>query len=154
VAASGSEPTAAPTQAAPARRFRAGETTITTPSAGKLAGFESTGVKTQRPPRFVGRMEFEVLPSEVRPDEPFVVRLYVVNEGRKAVRIRGIELVTIEDGRRTAASAQLLQDKVDPHVRALVAEYSGVWSPVGTWSLQAIAAVDGDERVRIRLRSE
>ena len=154
VAASGSKPTAAPTQAAPARRFRAGETTITTPSAGKLAGFESTGVKTQRPPRFVGRMEFEVLPSEVRPDEPFVVRLYVVNEGRKAVRIRGIELVTIEDGRRTAAAAHLLQDKVDPHVRALVAEYSGVWSPVGTWSLQAIAAVDGDERVRIRLRSE
>ena len=154
VATPGPEPTVAPTPAVAARRFRAGKTTIITPSAGALVGFESADVKTQRPPRFVGKREFEVLPSEVRPEEPFVVRLYVVNEGRKPVRIRGLELVTIEDGRRTAAPARLLQDEVDPSVRALVAEYSSVWSPVDTWSLEAVAAVDGDELVRIRLRSE
>jgi len=154
VATPGPEPTVAPTPAVAARRFLAGETTITTPSAGALVGFESADVKMQRPPRFVGKLEFEVLPSEVRPEEPFVVRLYVVNEGRKAVRIRGLELVTIEDGHRTAAPARLLQKKVDPRVRALVAEYTSVWSPVETWSLEAVAAVDGDELVRIRLRSE
>ena len=148
------EPTVAPTPAVPARRFLAGKTTITTPSAGGLVGFESADVKMQRPPRFVGKLEFEVLPSEVRPEEPFIVRLYVVNEGRKAVRIRGLELVTIEDGRRTETPARLLQKKVEPRVRALVAEYTGVWSPVDTWSLEAVAAVDGDELVRIRLMSE
>ena len=148
------EPTVAPTPAVAARRFLAGKTTITTPSAGALVGFESADVKMLRPPRFVGKLEFEVLPSEVRPEEPFVVRLYVVNEGRKAVRIRGLELVTIEDGHRTAAPARLLQKKVDPRVRALVAEYTSVWSPVDTWSLEAVAAVDGDELVQIRLRSE
>ncbi len=148
------EPTMAPTPAVPARRFLAGKTTITTPSAGGLVGFESADVKMQRPPRFVGKLEFEVLPSEVRPEQPFVVRLYVVNEGRKTVRIRGLELVTIEDGLRTMTPARLLQKKVDPRVRALVAEYTSVWAPVDTWSLEAVAAVDGDELVQIRLRSE
>lgn len=158
VAALGASPAAtpppAPTLTVPPRGFTSGETTITTPSAGKLAGFETTDVKMQRPPKFVGRMEFEVLPSEVRPEEPFVVRLYMVNEGRKSVRIRRLELVTTENGERTETSPRPLQDEVDPQVRALVAEHSAVWAPVDTWSLEAVAAVDGDERVRIKLRSE
>jgi hypothetical protein len=102
----------------------------------------------------VGKLEFEVLPTAVRPEDPFVVRLYVVNQGRKSVRIRGLELVTVEDGRRTKAPVELLEDEVDPRVRALVAEYSGIWSPVDSWSLEATAAVYGDERVQIRLSSE
>jgi serine/threonine-protein kinase len=148
------EPTAVPTPAAPARRFRAGKTTVTTKSAGELAGFESADVTTQRPPRFVGRMVFEVLPSEVRPGEPFVVRLHLVNEGRRAVKIRDIEIATVEDGQRAMVPAQVLQGEVPSRDRALVAEYAGVWSPVDSWSLEAVAVVDGDERVRSRLRSE
>jgi hypothetical protein len=143
-----------PPTVVPARHFQSGETTVTTPSAGALAGFESADVKTQRPPRFVGRLEFEVMPSAVRPAEPFVVRLYMVNQGRRSVRIRGLELITVQDGRRTDAPAELIEDKVDSQVRALVAEYSGIWSPVDSWSLEATAAVDGDERVQIRLSSE
>jgi hypothetical protein len=148
------EPTAVPTPTAAARRFRAGKTTVTTKSAGELAGFESADVTTQRPPRFVGRMVFEVLPSEVRPGEPFVVRLHLVNEGRRAVKIRDIEIATVEDGQRATAPAQVLQGEVPSRDRALVAEYAGVWPPVDSWSLEAVAVVDGDERVRSRLRSE
>jgi hypothetical protein len=148
------EPAVTPTPSVPARRFTAGKTTVTTRSAGELAGFETTDVTTQRPPRFEGRMVFEVLPSEVHPGEPFLVRLHLVNEGRRSVRIEGIEISTIEDGQRTRVPTQVLQGELDPHDRALVAEYSGVWSPVDSWSLEAEATVEGDERVRSRLRSE
>jgi hypothetical protein len=127
---------------------------VTTRSAGELAGFETTDVTTQRPPRFEGKLEFEVLPSEVHPGEPFVVRLHLVNEGRRSVRIEGIEISTVEDGRRTRAPAEVLQEEVDPQHRALVAEYAGVWPSVDSWSLEAEATVEGDERVRSRLRSE
>jgi hypothetical protein len=148
------KPTTVPTPAMPPRRFRAGRTTVTTRSAGELAGFESTDVTTQRPPRFEGRMVFEVEPTEVRPGEPFVVRVHLVNEGRRRVRIRDLEIATVEDGQRTTVPAQVLQGEVPSRDRALVAEYSGVWSPVGSWSMEAVVVVDEDERVRSRLRSE
>ena len=49
---------------------------------------------------------------------------------------------------------ELLQDRVAPGVRALVVEYASVWAPADSWSLEAVASVDGDERVRLKLRSE
>jgi hypothetical protein len=82
------------------------------------------------------------------------VRLHLVNEGRRAVKIRDIEIATVEDGQRATAPAQVLQGEVPSRDRALVAEYAGVWPPVDSWSLEAVAVVDGDERVRSRLRSE
>ncbi len=92
--------------------------------------------------------------AEVRPGQPFVVRVQLVNESRRAVRIEGVELATVEDGRRTMAPARVLQRQVPPRARVLVAEYSAVWSPVGSWALEAVAAVEGNERVQSRLKSE
>ena len=99
-------------------------------------------------------MVFEVLPSEVRPGEAFVVHLHLVNEGRRAVKIRDIEIVTVEDGQRTQVTTQLLEEEVRSRDRVLVAEYAGVWTPVDSWSMEAVAIVDDDERVQGRLRSE
>ena len=99
-------------------------------------------------------MEFEVLPSLVQPGKPFVVRVQLVNEGRRSVRIEGVELATVEDGRRTRAPARVIRRQVPGRARVLVAEYSAVWSPVESWALEAVAAVEGNERVQSRLMSE
>ena len=99
-------------------------------------------------------MVFEVEPSEIRPGEAFVIRLHLVNEGRRRVRIRDLEIATVEDGQRTTVPAEVIEGEVPSRDRALVAEYSGVWSPVDSWSMEAVVIVDEDERVRSRLRSE
>ena len=59
-------------------------TSVATPSAGGVEGFDSSDVSSRRPPQFAGRMEFEVLPPAVRPGEPFVVRIHLRNDGRRA----------------------------------------------------------------------
>ncbi len=149
------EPSPAAPEATPAPpRFLAERTTVTTPAAGELAGFESDTVDARQAPRFQGRLEFEVLPAEVRPGKPFVVRVQLVNEGRRSVRVEGLALATVEDGHRTAVPTRVLQRRVPAGARGLVAEYSGVWSPARFWSLEAVAAIEGDELVRSRLRSE
>jgi hypothetical protein len=78
----------------------------------------------------------------------------LVNEGRRAVRIEGIALATVEDGLRTTAPARVLQRQAPGRARVLVAEYSAVWSPARSWSLEAVATVEGNELVRCRLKSE
>jgi hypothetical protein len=142
-----------PAPIAPPRRFVTDKTTVTTPSAGTLAGFETEEVRTHRQPRFAGHMRFEVLPAEVRPGEPFVVRVHLVNEGKKSIRIHSVELTTIENGERKAAPVKPLRREVDARSDALVAEYSSVWSATGRWVLEAVVSADDDEQVRSRLTS-
>jgi hypothetical protein len=136
-----------------ARGFVADDTAIATPSAGGIEGFDSSDVSSRRPPQFSGRMEFEVLPPTVRPGEPFVVRIHLRNDGRRAVKVRGLSLAAVVDGRRVPAPAKALQREVPAQSRALVAEYSGVWSEAGSWTLEAVLTADRNETVSSRLRA-
>ena len=136
-----------------ARGFVAEDTSVATPSAGGIEGFDSSDVSSRRPPQFAGRMEFEVLPPAVRPGEPFVVRIHLRNDGRRAVKVRGLSLAVVVDGRRAAAPAKPLQREVPAQSRALVAEYSGVWSEAGSWALEAVLTADRNETVSSRLRA-
>jgi tetratricopeptide (TPR) repeat protein len=138
----------------PARRFAAEGTSIATPSAGGIEGFDSSDVSSRRPPQFSGRMEFEVLPPAVRPGEPFVVRIHLRNEGRREVKIRGLSLVAVVDGLRTPAPVKSLLREVAPQSRALVAEYSGVWGEARSWALEAVVTADRNETVSSRLRAD
>jgi hypothetical protein len=126
---------------------------VATPAAGGVEGFESSDVSNRRPPQFTGRLEFEVLPPTVRPGEPFVVRIHLRNDGKRPVKVRGVALAAVVDGRRAEAPAKPLQREVGPQWRALVAEYSGVWSEAGSWSLEAVVTADRDERISSRLRA-
>ena len=126
---------------------------MATPSAGGVEGFDSSDVNSQRPPQFAGRLEFEVLPPAVRPGEPFVVRIHLRNDGRRPVKIRGVSLAAVVDGRRVPAPVTALQREVGPQWRALVAEYSGVWSEATSWALEAVVTADRDERITSRLRA-
>jgi tetratricopeptide (TPR) repeat protein len=146
-------PPPATPQAAP-RGFNADATSVTTPSAGGVQGFDSSEVSSRRPPQFAGRLEFEVLPPTVRPGEPFVIRIHLRNDGRRPVKIRSLALAAVVDGRREAAPVTALQREVGPQWRALVAEYSGVWSEAASWALEAVVTVDRDERITSRLRAD
>jgi hypothetical protein len=144
------EPTATPL---PARTFTADATSVATPAAGGIEGFDSSDVSSRRPPQFVGRMEFEVLPPAVRPGEPFVVRIHLRNDGRRGVKVRAVSLAAVVDGRRDPAPVKPLQREVPPQSRAIVAEYSGVWGGALAWALEAVVTADRNETVSSRLRA-
>jgi hypothetical protein len=126
---------------------------VATASTGGIAGFDSSDVSSRRTPQFTGRVEFEVLPPAVRQGEPFVVRIHLRNDGRRSVKVRGVALAAVVDGRRAAAPVKALQREVPAQARALVAEYSGVWGEAETWALEAVVTADRDETVTSRLRA-
>jgi hypothetical protein len=94
-----------------------------------------------------------VLPPAVRPGEPFVVRIHLRNDGRRAVKVRAVSLAAVVDGRRDPAPVKPLQREVPPQSRALVAEYSGVWGGALSWALEAVVTADRNETVSSRLRA-
>jgi Tfp pilus assembly protein PilX len=82
-----------------------------------------------------------------------VVRIHLRNDGKKSVKIKSVSLAAVVDGRRTPASVKPLQREVSAQSRALVAEYSGVWSGPREWTLEAVVTADRDETVASRLKA-
>ncbi|HXK11226.1 MAG TPA: serine/threonine-protein kinase [Vicinamibacteria bacterium] len=146
-------PAPPPSTPSPARAFVAEGTTIATPTASGIEGFDTSDVSSHRPPQFAGRVEFEVLPPAVRPGDPFVVRIHLRNDGRRVVKVHGLSLAAVVDGQRVPAPVKPLQREVPAQSRALVAEYSGVWAEARSWALEAVLTADRDETVTSRLRA-
>jgi len=135
------------------RRFVGGKTTIASRSAGgDLAGFETADVKKRQVPDLAGRIEFEVAPAPARAGEPYGVRIYLVNQSRKMVRVKALNATTTVNGSHAPASIVPATREVAPQQRALLGEVAGQWPPgIVTWSLDAVVTTDRDETGTSRL---
>ena len=123
------------------RRFVPGQTAVQTPKAQKdkaadLAGFDTGDADLRKAPDFLGRVEFEVTPaSGVEPGDAWTVRAYVVNEGKKPIRIAGVTIGTTVNGAGSGGPVPPRAREIAPQQRALVAEAAGSWREgTSSWS--------------------
>ena len=135
------------------RRFLAGKTTIASRSeGGSLEGFDTADVRKQRVPDLAGRLDFEVAPAAVKAGQAYAVRIYFVNESRKTVRVKALNLVMTVNGKRSPSSQGPATRELAPQQRALVGEVAGEWpDEVSSWSLDAVVTTDRDETGASRL---
>ena len=152
------EPAAAvtPPPSGPARAFVTGKTQIAgARSSGGVQGFDSADVKTRRTPDFVGHLDFEVTPAAVKPGDQVTVRIIVVNEGKKPVRVRTVGLTLTQNGKRSSLAPNVLGRDIAPLQRLVVAEAKTVWPDAASdWSLEAVVTSDHDETGTSRLTWE
>jgi hypothetical protein len=120
---------------------------------GDMQGFDTSDVKQQKKPDFEGRIEFETVPLAPAAGEEFSVRVHLVNDGKKALRLKAVNMITTVNGARTPpASFSPLVRELAPTQRAMVAEIRGVWgTDVSSWSLDAVVTSDRDETGTSRL---
>jgi hypothetical protein len=127
------------------RRFAPGKTAVQggkTQKAGGLAGFD-TGDADLRSSDFLGRVEFEMTPpSGIEPGDAWTLKVYVVNEGKKPIRVNGLVLGTTVNGAGSGGPLPAKAREVAPQQRSLVAETSGTWAE-GTTSWAAEVTVTG-----------
>jgi pSer/pThr/pTyr-binding forkhead associated (FHA) protein/xanthosine utilization system XapX-like protein len=123
------------------RRFVPGQTAVQTPKAQKdkaadLAGFETADADLRKAPDFLGRVEFEMTPaSGVEPGDSWTVRAYVVNEGKKPIRVAGVTVGTTVNGAGSGVPVPPRAREIAPQQRALVAEVAGSWREgTSAWS--------------------
>jgi hypothetical protein len=138
------------------RSFVSGETTFTTGetsvetnsgSAPEVPrGFEPGGVAVKAAPRVPALIEFDVVPKTIKPGDPYTVRVFVRNQGKKAIRIRELRVASTLNGSRSEAAVTPKLKDVPPELSALVAEIPSVWKPdVRAWTLEvALRSGHGD----------
>lgn len=73
-------------------------------SPGKLEGFDPGGVEVKRAAEVPGRVDLEVAPAHVKPGDRFTVKIYLINTGKKAIKIKEVDVTRTVNGSRTASS--------------------------------------------------
>jgi hypothetical protein len=131
------------------RRFVAGQTAVQTQKAQKadsLAGFDTGDADLRKAPDFSGRIEFEMTPaSGIEPGDPWKLRVYVVNDGKKAIRVSGVALGTSANGAGSGGPVPSRAREIAPQQRVLVAETTGSWREGTTaWSTEATVSAGKD----------
>jgi hypothetical protein len=131
------------------RKFVPGRTAVKTEKAQDgLAGFD--GAAVQKAPDFLGRIEFEMSPaSGIRPGDNYSLKFYLVNDGKKAIRVGAINVTTTVNGTGSGAPVASKVRDVEPQQRALLGEVSGSWMDGTTaWSTEVLVTANKGDSLR------
>lgn len=133
------------------KKFVPGRTAVKTEKAsGGLAGFDSGDVAVQKAPDFLGRIEFEMSPaSGIKPGDAYTLRFFLVNDGKKAIRIQGITVSTVVNGTGSGAPVSAGTREVAPQQRAQLGEVSGSWKDGTTsWSAEVLVTANKGDSLK------
>jgi hypothetical protein len=122
-----------------ARTFILGETSVEAASGampGVPAGFDPGGVDAKAAPRIPARVDLQVEPKMLRGGDPYVLKIYVRNDGKKTIKVRDVRVGSSFNGVRAESTLTPRQKEVPASQVALVAEVSSTWrADVKTWAM-------------------
>jgi hypothetical protein len=124
------------------KSFVPGRTSVQSGKAakGSISGFDSEDVSVAKAPDYSGRIEFEANPAHVKPGDNYSVKVFLVNDGKKAFKIGGLNIGTVVNGARSGGgTVSAPTSEVGTQQRVLLQEVPGVWpESVNSWALEVV----------------
>jgi hypothetical protein len=136
---------AEPVVAPPTRRFMLDRTAAESRKRvnGGLEGFDSSSVDLKRAPDVLGRVWFDVSPTQVKPGERYTVNVFLINDGARAIGIKQVFVATSVNGRLSSSPMVSQSDQVAPRARVLLGSLSDVWRDSTTaWAMDVTVTTD------------
>jgi hypothetical protein len=136
------------------RSFAAGRTSLSgkQAKAADLGGFDTSGVTVAKVPDYSGRVEFEVSPPRVLPGDQYTVRIFLVNDGKKAFKVGSVSVHSTTNGSRSGGPVPVRSREVEPRDRVVLDERTAEWpAGVSSWTLEAVVQTDRDATFTNRL---
>jgi hypothetical protein len=135
------------------RRFVSGRTAVLTQKAQQqsgLAGFETGDADLRKAPDFQGRLEFEMTPGTgLDAGTPWALRVYVVNDGKKSIRVQGVTATTSVNGSGSGGPIAARAREIAPQQRVLLGELSGTWQDGTTsWSTEVVMTANKGDSLK------
>jgi hypothetical protein len=147
---------AASALAALKRTFVGGRTTVQ--SAGKstkggVSGFDDSDVSVAKVTDYSGRIEFEPSVKSIKPGDPYTVKIYLVNDGKKPFKIGSVTVNTLVNGSRDAGGGGAPPAaEVAPQKRVLLQDFSGVWRDgINSWTLDVVVTSNHNDTFKSQL---
>ena len=137
------------------RRFVPTRTRVQTEKEqkGGIAGFDMGDAELRKTPDFQGRIEFEMNPATgLEGGTAWTLRIFVVNEGEKPIRIQGVDAVTQVNGSGGGGAVTPRTRQVPTQQRLLVGELTGTWQDgTNAWSTQVTVTANKGDSLRATL---
>jgi hypothetical protein len=133
------------------KKFVPGRTVVKTEKAsGSLSGFDSGDVALQKAPDFLGRIDFEMSPAAgIKPGDGYSLKIILVNEGKKAIRIQSLGVTTTVNGTADSAPTTAKVREVQPQQRAELGEVTGSWRDGTTsWSAEVLVTANKGDSLK------
>ena len=123
-----------------------GETKVDGKKGVMPLGFDGGGANAGVAPKVAADIEFEVVPARVKPGDPYAVKVYLRNRGKKSIKIREMRIASSSNGARSEATVTPKMAEVPPELMALLTEVPSIWkSGVSGWSMEvAVRSNHGD----------
>ncbi len=119
---------------------------------GKISGFDAGDVEVKRAPEVPGRVEFEVDPPHVKPGDHYNVKVYLVNTGKKGIKIKSMNVTRVANGSRTSTTVASRAAEIGKGERTLVETLPGVWTEdASSWSLEVAVVSQKSDTYQNRL---
>jgi hypothetical protein len=136
------------------RRFVPGTTSVKSAKQGKadLTGFESSDVKVAGALEYSGRIDFEVKPERVKPGDPYTIRVFLTNDGKKELKIGSVNVSYVSNGNKSGGPVSPRVKQVAPQANVLLEEFPGTWGEGTTsWSMEVVIASNRGDTFRNQL---
>jgi hypothetical protein len=136
------------------RTFVSGRTNVQAAKAekGGVSGFDTDDVSVAKAPDFTGRLEFEMSPTSAKPGDAYVLKIYLVNEGKKSIKITGVNITRTVNGTASGQPVAPSSREAQPRQRVLLAELPGAWPEnVNSWSTEVVMTANKGDSLTNRL---
>ena len=108
-----------------------------------LEGFDTTGVEVKRAPDVVGRVDFEVSPSQVKPGDKFAVKVFLINDGNKSIKLKEMFVATNVNGRLASGPVPPRVREVGSKKKEVIGTFSDTWrDSIATWAMDVTVTSD------------
>lgn len=137
--------------AAMKKSFTPGTTLVLSGKAGKggLQGFDTGGLAVQKDPDFVGRIDFAMTPARPVPGDAYTLKVFVENEGKKAIKFSAVTVTTSVNGKRSGGAVTPKAREVAPGQRVHLHDVTGTWAEgTNAWGTEVVVTAGKGETLR------
>jgi tetratricopeptide (TPR) repeat protein len=118
------------------KNFVAGRTSFIGKAKKGPAGFDDN---EPADPDYQGRIDYEFEPANVKPGDSHSAKIYLVNEGKRPIKLTSMTVTTIANGQRSGGPSNPQAKEVAPGQRAMLATVGGAWKEgTNTWALEVV----------------
>lgn len=140
--------TKAPAPAVATRSFASSMPSATGPLVkGNVPGFAGAKSEVHRAPKVPGTLEFETDPVAPVPGQPYTVRVFLRNQGKKTIKLLTVVMTATQDDAHSGGVVPLPVKEIKEGQRVMVAERRETWPapPPRSFVLQAMVKSKDDD---------